>query len=131
MAWVNNAVPAGESDSATPTAPSAPTPATPPSPPRTCDASKSTSTRHTTPTSTRTPGGPPSIPTDCPQRDERLGWTGDLQVFAGTAATLYDCDAFLTSWLQDLALEQAQHDGVTPIVIPSAMAEDADGAVAA
>ena len=45
-----------------------------------------------------------SIPTDCPQRDERLGWTGDVQVFTPTAAFLYDCDAFLTSWLIDVAL---------------------------
>ncbi|WP_198653853.1 alpha-L-rhamnosidase [Actinocorallia populi] len=72
-----------------------------------------------------------SIPTDCPQRDERLGWTGDLQVFAGTAATLHDCGAFLASWLSDLALEQARHGGVTPLVVPSAMPEDTDGVVAA
>ena len=44
-----------------------------------------------------------AVPTDCPQRDERLGWTGDIQVFAPTASYLYDCDAFLTSWLEDLA----------------------------
>ena len=36
-----------------------------------------------------------SIPTDCPQRDERLGWTGDIQVFSPTASFLYDCDGFL------------------------------------
>ena len=46
------------------------------------------------------------VPTDCPQRDERLGWTGDLQVFAPTAAFLYDSAGFLTSWLKDLAAEQ-------------------------
>ena len=46
------------------------------------------------------------VPTDCPQRDERLGWTGDIQVFAPTAAFLYDCAGFLTSWLRDLAAEQ-------------------------
>ena len=39
------------------------------------------------------------VPTDCPQRDERLGWTGDLAVFAPTAAFLYDADAFLRDWL--------------------------------
>ncbi|GGR68448.1 alpha-L-rhamnosidase [Streptomyces humidus] len=72
-----------------------------------------------------------SIPTDCPQRDERLGWTGDLQVFVGTAATLFDCDAFLASWLGDLALEQARNGGVTPIVVPSVMPEDTGGVVAA
>ncbi|WP_369053126.1 alpha-L-rhamnosidase [Kineococcus terrestris] len=59
------------------------------------------------------------LPTDCPQRDERLGWTGDIQVFAPTASALLDCDGFLTSWLRDLALEQADHDGVVPYVVPS------------
>ena len=39
------------------------------------------------------------IPTDCPQRDERLGWTGDIQVFAPTACFLYDSAGFLQSWL--------------------------------
>lgn len=62
-----------------------------------------------------------SIPTDCPQRDERLGWTGDLQVFAPTASFLYDSAGFLTSWLRDLALEQERHDGVVPLVIPAAL----------
>ncbi|MFK4762482.1 family 78 glycoside hydrolase catalytic domain [Microbacterium sp. ZW T5_45] len=62
-----------------------------------------------------------SIPTDCPQRDERLGWTGDLQVFAPTASFLYDSDGFLTSWLRDLALEQGRHDGSVPVVIPAAL----------
>ena len=46
------------------------------------------------------------VPTDCPQRDERLGWTGDIQVFAPTASFLYDCAGLLASWLQDLAVEQ-------------------------
>ena len=46
------------------------------------------------------------VPTDCPQRDERLGWTGDIQVFAPTASFLYDCDGFLASWLADLAADQ-------------------------
>ncbi|WP_345800589.1 family 78 glycoside hydrolase catalytic domain [Microbacterium sp. AZCO] len=62
-----------------------------------------------------------SIPTDCPQRDERLGWTGDIQVFTPTASFLYDCDAFLTSWLRDLAREQARNDGEVPLVIPAAL----------
>ena len=47
------------------------------------------------------------VPTDCPQRDERLGWTGDLAVFAPTAAYLYDVSGFLDDWLADLACEQA------------------------
>ena len=46
------------------------------------------------------------VPTDCPQRDERLGWTGDIQVFAPTACFLYDVAGFLASWLADLAAEQ-------------------------
>ncbi|MFT4214302.1 MAG: family 78 glycoside hydrolase catalytic domain [Microbacterium sp.] len=63
-----------------------------------------------------------SIPTDCPQRDERLGWTGDLQVFAPTASFLYECDGFLTSWLRDLAGEQSRtSDGSVPLVIPAAL----------
>ena len=60
-----------------------------------------------------------SIPTDCPQRDERMGWTGDIQVFAPTAARLFDCRAFLTSWLVDLLLEQERLDGVVPFTAPS------------
>ncbi len=47
-----------------------------------------------------------SLPTDCPQRDERMGWTGDIQVFAPTACFVYDVGGFLSSWLTDLALEQ-------------------------
>ncbi|MBF4622410.1 glycoside hydrolase family 78 protein [Clavibacter sp. VKM Ac-2542] len=57
------------------------------------------------------------IPTDCPQRDERLGWTGDIQVFAPTASFLYDCSGMLGSWLQDLAIEQLP-DGTVPWFIP-------------
>ncbi|HEY9523148.1 MAG TPA: glycoside hydrolase family 78 protein, partial [Thermopolyspora sp.] len=57
------------------------------------------------------------IPTDCPQRDERLGWTGDIQVFAPTAAFLYDCAGTLSSWLADLAAEQADI-GTVPHYVP-------------
>jgi len=57
------------------------------------------------------------IPTDCPQRDERLGWTGDIQVFAPTAAFLYDCTGMLSSWLKDLAAEQLP-DGNVPWYVP-------------
>lgn len=56
------------------------------------------------------------VPTDCPQRDERLGWTGDLQVFAPTAEYLFDSAGFLTSWLKDLAAEQQRHGGTTMVV---------------
>ncbi|GAA2993242.1 glycoside hydrolase family 78 protein [Streptosporangium longisporum] len=57
------------------------------------------------------------IPTDCPQRDERLGWTGDIQVFAPTASFLYDCAGPLTSWLEDLAAEQEEY-GTVPHYVP-------------
>jgi alpha-L-rhamnosidase len=57
------------------------------------------------------------IPTDCPQRDERLGWTGDLQVFAPTAAFLYDVSGMLGSWLKDVAVEQLP-DGTVPWYVP-------------
>lgn len=60
------------------------------------------------------------VPTDCPQRDERLGWTGDAQVFAPTAMFLHDSAAFYTKWLKDLALDQ-QADGAVPNVIPNAL----------
>lgn len=59
------------------------------------------------------------VPTDCPQRDERLGWTGDLQVFAPTASFLYDVSGFLQSWLIDLALEQKHDGGVVAHVVPN------------
>jgi alpha-L-rhamnosidase len=57
------------------------------------------------------------LPTDCPQRDERLGWTGDLQVFAPTAAFLYAVTGMLSSWLQDVAAEQNELDWV-PLWVP-------------
>ena len=57
------------------------------------------------------------VPTDCPQRDERLGWTGDIQVFAPTASFLFDCAGFLQSWLADLAVEQ-KAKGVVPFFVP-------------
>ncbi len=60
------------------------------------------------------------VPTDCPQRDERLGWTGDAQVFARTACFNHDSAAFYTKWLQDVALDQ-QDDGAVPYVIPNVL----------
>lgn len=57
------------------------------------------------------------IPTDCPQRDERLGWTGDAQVFVRTAAYNYDVEKFFDKWLFDLMLDQ-RGDGSVPSVIP-------------
>ncbi|MBB1511091.1 family 78 glycoside hydrolase catalytic domain [Tessaracoccus sp. MC1627] len=58
-----------------------------------------------------------SIPTDCPQRDERLGWTGDIAVFAPTASFLFDTADFLRSWLRDVSLEQRE-DGSVPTFVP-------------
>jgi alpha-L-rhamnosidase len=63
-----------------------------------------------------------SIPTDCPQRDERLGWTGDAQAFAATASTLFDSHAFWASWLRDLDLDQDDVLGV-PSVVPDVVLE--------
>ena len=60
------------------------------------------------------------VPTDCPQRDERLGWTGDAQVFIRTACFNRDVAGFFTKWLADLAAEQAPNGGV-PMVIPDPM----------
>jgi len=60
------------------------------------------------------------IPTDCPQRDERLGWTGDIQVFSPTATFLYDCSGLLASWLRDLAAEQ-DANGNVPFVVPNVL----------
>ena len=57
------------------------------------------------------------LPTDCPQRDERLGWTGDIQVFTPTARFLYDCTGMLSSWLADLAAEQVEL-GTVPVYVP-------------
>ncbi|RIK46516.1 MAG: alpha-L-rhamnosidase, partial [Chloroflexi bacterium] len=58
------------------------------------------------------------VPTDCPQRDERLGWTGDIQVFARTAAFNMDIAGFMTKWLQDVADAQGEN-GAVPAVVPS------------
>jgi alpha-L-rhamnosidase len=72
-----------------------------------------------------------SLPTDCPQRDERLGWTGDIEVFSPTASFLFDTDAFLTSWLVDLDLEQrATGTGSVPFVVPNVLHDAATPAAA-
>lgn len=57
------------------------------------------------------------IPTDCPQRDERMGWTGDIAVFAQTAAFNRDISAFMKKWLYDLRLYQ-RPNGTLPVTIP-------------
>ena len=60
------------------------------------------------------------VPTDCPQRDERMGWTGDAQVFAPTACFLMDAASFYTKWMKDLALDQGK-DGKVCDVIPDVL----------
>ncbi|MBQ8577970.1 MAG: family 78 glycoside hydrolase catalytic domain [Clostridia bacterium] len=67
------------------------------------------------------------VPTDCPQRDERLGWTGDAQVFCRTAAYNYDVNKFFHKWLCDLALDQTD-DGKVAQIIPALW--EPDGAFA-
>ncbi len=57
------------------------------------------------------------VPTDCPQRDERLGWTGDAQVFAGTACYFADAQGFLGKWIRDVMADQ-RADGAIPHVSP-------------
>jgi alpha-L-rhamnosidase len=56
------------------------------------------------------------VPTDCPQRDERLGWTGDAQAFSRTAAFNFDVHNFFAKWLKDLAADQ--ENGSVPFVVP-------------
>ena len=60
------------------------------------------------------------IPTDCPQRDEKLGWTGDAQVFVRAAAYNFDVQKFFKKWLRDLAADQFP-DGAVPYVIPDVL----------
>ena len=65
------------------------------------------------------------VPTDCPQRDERMGWTGDAQVFSATAMYFADTYAFYRKYMYDMAKEQAKYDGLVPMVVPSfGMADD-------
>ena len=66
------------------------------------------------------------VPTDCPQRDERLGWTGDIQIYARTAAIIADVQAFLRKWLVDLSDAQRE-DGQYPMVAPLKVAGDDGG----
>ena len=63
------------------------------------------------------------IPTDCPQRDERLGWTGDINAFCRTAAYNYDIRAFMKKWLKTLCDDQTA-DGRIPHVAPDCLGEE-------
>jgi len=67
------------------------------------------------------------VPTDCPQRDERLGWTGDAQVFAPTAAYNFDVSGFFSKWLGDVAADQ-DVSGSLPWVIPDVLHADSANA---
>ena len=59
------------------------------------------------------------VPTDCPQRDERMGWTGDAQAFAATACFNMDSAAFLQKYLYDMQMEQDKMQGGCPHVVPA------------
>ncbi|MEP7277878.1 MAG: glycoside hydrolase family 78 protein [Bacteroidota bacterium] len=67
------------------------------------------------------------VPTDCPQRDERLGWTGDAQAFCRTAAFNMDVSAFFTKWLKDVAADQYAN-GAVPFVIPDVLRNNSTSA---
>ena len=70
------------------------------------------------------------IPTDCPQRDERLGWTGDAQVFVKTAAINFDVEKFFRKWMRDIVAEQGE-DGLVGMYVPYCNIEHPKKAVAA
>lgn len=63
------------------------------------------------------------VPTDCPQRNERLGWTGDAQVFVRAASYNFDVNRFFTKWLHDLKADQFE-DGGVPAVIPNVLGKE-------
>ena len=66
------------------------------------------------------------VPTDCPQRDERLGWTGDAQAFSRTATFNFGVNNFFVKWMKDLALDQ-QPNGSVPFVIPNVLGANSGG----
>lgn len=66
------------------------------------------------------------VPTDCPQRDERLGWTGDAQVFYRTAAFNMDVAGFFTKWMKDVAADQLSN-GSVPFVVPNVLTQNDAG----
>ena len=67
------------------------------------------------------------VPTDCPQRDERLGWTGDAQAFVRTACLNFDVEKFFTKWLADMAADQKE-DGMVGHVIPNILNSETSSA---
>ncbi len=66
------------------------------------------------------------VPTDCPQRDERLGWTGDAQVFSRTATFNFGVNNFFAKWLKDVAFDQYPN-GSVPFVIPNVLGPNSGG----
>jgi alpha-L-rhamnosidase len=66
------------------------------------------------------------VPTDCPQRDERLGWTGDAQAFSRTASFNMDVHNFFSKWMKDVAVDQSE-DGRVPFVVPNVLGPMAGG----
>ncbi|MBS1512321.1 MAG: family 78 glycoside hydrolase catalytic domain [Bacteroidetes bacterium] len=66
------------------------------------------------------------VPTDCPQRDERLGWTGDAQVFSRTATFNFNVNNFFAKWMKDVAADQ-QPSGSVPFVIPNVLGPNSGG----
>jgi alpha-L-rhamnosidase len=66
------------------------------------------------------------VPTDCPQRDERLGWTGDAQAFSRTASFNMDVHNFFSKWMKDVAADQSE-DGMIPFVVPNVLGPKAGG----
>src|SRR5204862_7407849 len=66
------------------------------------------------------------VPTDCPQRDERLGWTGDVQFFIPTGSYNFDVSAFFTKWLVDL-IDDSQHDNGSLVSVAPDVRHDKGG----
>ena len=66
------------------------------------------------------------VPTDCPQRDERLGWTGDAQAFSRTASFNFGVNNFFSKWLKDVAADQLPN-GSVPFVVPNVLGPGASG----
>lgn len=66
------------------------------------------------------------VPTDCPQRDERLGWTGDAQAFSRTAAFNFNVHNFFAKWLRDVEADQLQN-GSVPFVVPNVLGQNSAG----
>ncbi|UQS82284.1 glycoside hydrolase family 78 protein [Bombilactobacillus folatiphilus] len=69
------------------------------------------------------------VPTDCPQRDERLGWSGDAEIFSNTATYNMNVFAFFKKYAHDMALEQKQNDGMLPMYAPAMGQSDGGSAV--